>query len=129
MPRELYDGNGNLQVNFDNDLNIGDMYFPYVGMENHVSGHFCRLGVWVDGRFSWINGSWNKRFRHKEDSLVTDVSLKNPGLQIELQIQGGVHHFHDVFLRKVMIRNAAEKEREVRLFFHTTSTYPTPTKV
>ncbi len=43
MPGELCVGNGNLQVNFDNDLNIRDMYFPYVGMENHVSGHFCRL--------------------------------------------------------------------------------------
>jgi len=110
-------GNGNLQVNFDNDLNIRDMYFPFVGMENHVSGHFCRFGVWVDGRFSWINGSWNKRFRYKEDSLVTDVSLKKPDLQLELQIQDGVHHFHDVFLRKVTVRNAAEKERKVQLFF------------
>lgn len=117
MPRELCVGNGNLLINFDNDMNIRDMYFPFVGMENHVSGHFCRFGVWVDGRFSWIDGSWNKKFSYKEDSLVTDVSLKKPDFSLELQVEDGVHHFHDVFLRKVTVKNTAEKEREVRLFF------------
>jgi len=117
MPRVLCVGNGNFLINFDNDLNIRDMYFPYVGMENHVGGHFCRFGVWVDGRFSWIDGSWNKKLRYKEDSLVTDVSLKNPDLSLELRIEDGVHRFHDVFLRKVTVKNMAEKEREVRLFF------------
>jgi oligosaccharide amylase len=110
-------GNGNLQVNIDNDMNIRDMFFPFVGMENHVSGHFCRFGVWVDGRFSWIDGSWKKRLSYKEDSLVTDVSLRKPDFQVELQIEDGVNHFHDIFLRKVIVKNVAEKEREVRLFF------------
>ena len=75
MPRELCVGNGNLQVNIDNDLNIRDMYFPFVGMENHVSGHFCRFGVWVDGRFLWVDDSWNKRFNYKEDSLVMHACM------------------------------------------------------
>ena len=117
MPREMCVGNGNLLVNFDNDLNIRDMYFPFVGMENHVSGHYCRFGVWVDGKFSWVDGSWNKRLSYKEDSLVTDVSLKKPSLQLELRVEDGVNHFHDIFLRKVTVKNTAKKEREIRLFF------------
>jgi oligosaccharide amylase len=104
-------------VNIDNDLNIRDMFFPFVGLENHVSGHFCRFGVWVDGRFSWIDASWNKGLSYKEDSLVTDVSLKKADLQLELQIEDVVNHFHNIFLRKVTVKNVAEKEREVRLFF------------
>jgi len=117
MPRELCVGNGNLLVNFDSDLSIRDMYFPFVGMENHVSGHFCRFGVWVDGSFSWIDGSWSKRLSYKEDSLVTDVSVKKPALSLELRVEDGVNHFHNVFLRKVTVKNTAGKEREVRLFF------------
>jgi len=104
-------------MNIDNDINIRDKFFPLVGLENHVSGHFCRFGVWVNGRFSWIDTSWNKRLSYKEDSLVTDVSLKKPDLQLELWIEDGVNHFHDIFLRKVTVKNVAEKEREVRLFF------------
>ena len=117
MPRELCVGNGNLLVNFDSNMNIRDIYFPFVGMENHVSGHFCRFGAWVEGRFSWVDGSWNKKFGYKEDSLVTGVSLEKPDISLELQVEDAVHHFHDVFLRKVTVRNADEKEREVRLFF------------
>ncbi|NIO38641.1 glycoside hydrolase family 15 protein, partial [Candidatus Bathyarchaeota archaeon] len=49
--------------------------------------------------------------------MITDVSLAHPDIQLELQIEDGVNHFHDVFLRKVIIKNTAEKEREVLLFF------------
>ena len=117
LPRALCVGNGNLQVNIDNDMNIRDMFFPFVGLENHVSGHFCRFGVWVDGKFSWINTYWNKKFSYKKDSLVTDVSLKRADLQLELQVEDAIHHFHDVFIRKITVKNRADKDREVRLFF------------
>ena len=117
MPRALCVGNGNLQVNIDNDLNIRDLFFPFVGLENHVGGHFCRFGVWIDGNFSWIDSSWTKRLTYKEDSLVTDATLKNPNLQLELRVEDGINHFHNVFIRKVTIKNNAEKAREARLFF------------
>ncbi len=104
-------------MNIDNDLNIRDLFFPYVGLENHVGGHFCRFGIWIDGNFSWIDSSWAKRLTYKEDSLVTDATLKNPNLQLELRVEDGINHFHNVFIRKVTIKNNAEKEREVRLFF------------
>ena len=117
MPRALCVGNGNLQVNIDNDMNIRDMFFPFVGLENHVSGHFCRFGVWTDGKFSWIDTSWKKKFSYKKDSLVTDVSLEKADLELELKFEDAVHHFHDIFIRKITVKNTTEKEREVRLFF------------
>lgn len=117
MPRQLCVGNGNLLAAFDNNLNIRDLYFPFVGMENHVSGHFCKLGIWVDGRFSWIDDTWNKKLGYKQDTLVTEALLRKPELHVELQVQDCVHHFHDVLLRKVKVRNLSEKEKEVRLFF------------
>ena len=60
MPRELCFGNGDLMIALDADLSIRDLYFPYVGMENHVGGHRCRLGAWVDGAFSWVDGDWKR---------------------------------------------------------------------
>ncbi len=32
-------------VNFDSDLGIRDVYFPFVGIGNHVSSHFCKFEV------------------------------------------------------------------------------------
>jgi oligosaccharide amylase len=104
-------------VDFDENLNIRDLYYPYVGMENHVSGHFCRFGIWVDKRFSWIDKTWTKKLIYKKDSLVTNITLKKPNLSIELLVEDGVHHFYDIFVRKVVIKNNSEKEREIRLFF------------
>jgi len=38
MPRDLPVGNGNLLVNFDTNHNIRNIYYPYVGKENHSEG-------------------------------------------------------------------------------------------
>jgi len=67
-------------------MNIKDLFFPLVGLENHVSGHFCSLGVWVDGRFSWIDASWNRRFGYKEDSLVRALVFKTAKLSVNLKL-------------------------------------------
>ncbi|UCB60819.1 MAG: hypothetical protein JSW72_01790 [Candidatus Bathyarchaeota archaeon] len=50
MPRTLCVGNGNLQVNIDDNLNIRDMLFPFVGLENQsvVISAGSESG-WMDG--------------------------------------------------------------------------------
>lgn len=35
MPRDLPLGNGRLLINFDQNYNIRDIYYPYVGKANH----------------------------------------------------------------------------------------------
>ena len=50
MPRDIPVGNGSLLVNFDSEYRMRDVYFPYVGQENHTKGHPFDLGLWVDGR-------------------------------------------------------------------------------
>ena len=110
----------------DDNLNIRDLYFPFVGTENHVNGHFCKLGIWVDGRFSWIDDTWDKKLGYKQNTLVTEALLRKPELQVEVWVEDCVHHFHDVLLRKVKVRNLSKKEKEVRLFlshdFHISET-------
>lgn len=117
MPRELCVGNGNLLISFDGDMNMRDIFYPFVGMENHVSGHFCRIGAWVDGKFSWIDKTWEKKLGYKEDSLVTEVTLKKLDLQLELKVEDGVPYLHNIFVRRVTVKNLADRQREVRLFF------------
>ena len=80
MPRDLPVGNGKLLICFDQNYCIRELYFPHVGLENHVGGRFCRLGVWVDGQFSWVGPDWERELRYLPDTLVTDVKLAHPGL-------------------------------------------------
>jgi glucoamylase len=52
MPQDLPLGNGRLRINFDNAYRIVDLYYPYVGQDNHGMGHPCRVDLWVDGEFT-----------------------------------------------------------------------------
>jgi GH15 family glucan-1,4-alpha-glucosidase len=88
-----------------------------VGKENHVSGNYCRFGVWVDDRFSWVGKDWKIDLRYVSDTLVTDVSLYNPAMGILLRCNDAVDFHENVYLRKIHIENLDARKREVRLFF------------
>ena len=61
MPRSVTLGNGEILVGIDNRAQVRDFYFPYVGLENHVSGKYRhRVGVWSDGVVYWFDDdSWH----------------------------------------------------------------------
>ncbi len=118
MPRHLVLGNGRLLVNFDQGLNIRDLYYPHVGWENHVGGHRLGIGVWVDGSFSWVDDRcWRRKLSYLQDTLVTNTMAVHDGLGIQLLMYDAVHFKHQLLLKKVIIRNLWERKREIRLFF------------
>ncbi|MCZ6751235.1 MAG: glycoside hydrolase family 15 protein, partial [Acidobacteria bacterium] len=118
MPKDIPVSNGSLLLNFDSDYRLRDIYFPYIGQENHSNGHPSLFGIWVDGQFSWIGAGWQKKLRYRENSSVTDVTLKNEGLGVELRCHDAVHFDLNVYLKEIHILNLHEKDRDVRLFFH-----------
>ncbi len=119
MPRDLAIGNGRLLVNFDSRYQLRDIYFPNVGEENQTMGHPCRFGVWVGGKFSWTDDdNWQRTLTYLPDTLVTKVQLVNASLQVELTCFDAVDLDEAVLVRRVVVENSAEREREVRLFFH-----------
>lgn len=118
MPRDLPVGNGSLLINFDHTGQVRDIFWPHVGQENHTSGRVCRMGVWVDGRFSWLEGNdWQRRLCYGKDSLITDSILENKKLAIRLLLRDGVDFHENLFLRQCTVENLAASARRVRLFF------------
>ncbi|MDF2679008.1 MAG: glycoside hydrolase family 15 [Brevibacillus sp.] len=119
MPRPLVVGNGRLLINFDDRLHMRDLYYPYVGQLNHVGGHFSKLGVWIQGRFSWLDeDGWKRTLGYSKESLVTDVHAHHEGLGLSLRISDGVHQRDPIYLKKIRVRNLTGEAREVRLFFN-----------
>ena len=119
MPRDLPVGNGNLLINFDTDYNIRDIYYPYIGKENHSEGCVSRTGVWVDGNFAWLDDpAWQKEMVYESDSLVTKVTVTNPEIGLTLIFSDLVDFRRDIFFRRVNIANQRNHPRDVRLFFH-----------
>lgn len=119
MARHLVIGNGKLLLNLDRHCFIRDIYYPYVGQLNHVGGHYCRFGIWVDGIFSWLDEPvWSFDLDYIEDALVTNITARNERLGVELQMNDGIHQRECIYIKRVVVRNMHEEVREVRLFFH-----------
>ena len=119
MPRDLPLANGHLLVNFDSDYNLRDIYWPHIGFRNQTAGHVSHSGVWVDGHFSWFDAEgWRRDLRYQQDTLLTQVLLTNDELQLTIECVDGVDFDRDVFIRRMKVRNDADRPREVRLFFH-----------
>lgn len=118
MPRDLPIGNGALLINFDRDYQVRDIYYPHLGRENHSQGRPFRIGVWCEGRFSWLGEGWDIARHYREESLVTDVTARSDALGIELVFEDAVDFHEPVLVRKVRVQNLWDREREVRVFFY-----------
>ena len=118
MPRDIPIGNGHLLVNFDDSYRLRDIYFPHVGKENQSAGHPFRVGLWIDGQFSWVHDEpWTIKLRYERDTLATDVTLTRPDLGIDIHCADVVDFHEYVLVRKVVVTNHASRPRAVRLFF------------
>ena len=117
MPKDIPVSNGSFLLNFDSDYQIRDVYFPFIGQENHSSGNPFKFGVWVDGQFSWVGPEWTKDLRYHDESLVTNVVLKNENLGLELRCSDVVDLDLNIYIKKIEVANRKDKARQVRLFF------------
>ncbi len=120
MPRDLVVGNGNLLICLDKYLHLRDLYYPRVGELNHVLGHYHRLGIWVDGQFSWMSyAEWQIHPGYRQDTLVTESIATNNLLQLKLTVNDTVMPDKDVYFRRILIEDMSSSEtpREVRVFF------------
>ena len=117
--RDIPVGNGSLLVTFDDKYQIRDVYFPHVGQENHSEGFPFRFGVWADGEFSWIHeNDWKRELKYLPETLVTNVKLTNDRLGLEITSHDTVASHENIFLRRVIVKNLSEYQREIRIFLH-----------
>lgn len=121
MGRPVILGNGRLTVGLDEHGLVHDFYYPYVGQENLTSARSVhhKIGVWVDGRFSWLDdGSWEVVVDFEEDALVGRCSYLSRQLGIQLSTEDFVDSYNDIFARSITVKNEFEQKRDVRIFFH-----------
>ncbi|MEY4747150.1 MAG: hypothetical protein RLZZ416_199 [Candidatus Parcubacteria bacterium] len=120
MSRSLILSNGELAVALDERGLVRDLYYPHVGLEDHVRGHYLhRIGVWVDGSISWFSEdpSWEIVVSAEEDALASHISAKNPRIGVELKIADIVYNERSIFFRTISVANTYDHAREIRLYF------------
>src|ERR1700722_9182691 len=107
MSRSIVLSNGELCVALDNFGLVRDIYYPHVGYEDHVRGHYIhRVGVWVDGSISWLlDGDWEIAILCEEESLASNIVARNARLAVELVFKDVVYNEKPVFVRRVTVTN------------------------
>jgi len=119
MVRELVLGNGNLLVCIDKNAMIRDFYYPYVGHENQVQGNKHRIGVYVDGKLSWLDEPcWEIKSNYKKDTLVSEIEAINKELEVKLLITDAVHPSHNFYLREIKVYNLKNQNRKIKVFLY-----------
>lgn len=122
MARSVTLGNGSILVGLDDFGQVRDFYAPHVGHSNHVSGasgnYAHRIGVFVDGKLSWLDdGSWKVTSLCMDDTVVGCLHAVNEHLGVTLSSSDAVHNEENVFLRTFTVGNERDEAREVKVFF------------
>ncbi len=104
MARSVTIGNGAMLVGLDDRGQLRDLYYPFVGEANHVSGasgnYVHRIGVFVEGQMSWLDdGDWRVTSGCESGSCVGNFFADNSSLGISISGKGVVHNEKNVFVR------------------------------
>jgi oligosaccharide amylase len=121
MARSVTIGNGSMLVGLDDRGQVRDLYYPFVGEANHVSGasgsNVHRIGVFVDGEMSWLSSpDWKITIGSEEDTSIGSMFAENARLGITLSSRDAVHNEKNIFLRHFTVENQQSKTRTVKLF-------------
>jgi GH15 family glucan-1,4-alpha-glucosidase len=121
MGRPVVLSNGQLFVGLDESGLVHDFYYPYVGLENLTNARNSqhKIGVWVDGKFSWVSAdTWQISIDFEDDALVSNVTMRSADLKLTIRCSDFVDPEFNAFVRHMTITNDAAEERDVRLFMH-----------
>lgn len=121
MSRPVVLSNGRMLVGLNQFGFVHDLYYPYIGLENHVTARLPhhKIGIWVDGTFSWIDSiGWQRTVDFDSDALVSNIAFINDSLGIKIFVNDCVDAEHNVLIRNFQIVNEKAEQREVRLFLH-----------
>ena len=121
MSRPVVLSNGELHVGLNKHGMVHDLYFPYVGLENHCAGKDLRhkVGVWVDGTISWLDdGSWETSSWTASGALIGHTRAFNASINILLEFDDTVDTEMSAFVRNIHVVNMTDATRDIRLFTH-----------
>ncbi len=121
MARPVMLGNGALTVGLNEYGMVHDFYYPYVGLDNLTTARSTthKIGVWVDGTFSWIDdGTWETSVDFNDDALISDIKLSNSKLEVQINFTDFVDHQFNAFCRLATVNNTSSKTRNIRFFMH-----------
>ncbi|MDI9639902.1 hypothetical protein QPK87_19630 [Kamptonema cortianum] len=117
MARTITLGNHRLFIALDVLGDVRELCWPLVGSPNHLAGNRIRLGVWIDGDFSWLSSeSWSRKQSFEPQSNTGTTNYESHHLGITIAVSDVVERNRDCWHRDVQVTNLRNHRREIRLF-------------
>lgn len=110
-----------MMVGLDEQGLVHDFYFPYVGLDSLTNARSLqhKIGVWVDGDFSWTDDkAWQIKVDFEDKALISNIKMTNNELGIELDFSDFTDQEYTAFIRRIKITNNRSEKRDIRLFMH-----------
>lgn len=120
MGKSTIYANGQLLIGLDQFAQVDDLYYPFIGLENHTSSTFVhKIGLLVDGQFTWLDdGKWSFCFNCEIIDRRKLITALNTELGIQLKFNDEVYNEKNIFLRGIEVSNLAPKDRTIQIFFN-----------
>lgn len=120
MPKAFTLGNGNMMIGLDQYGQVYDLYYPYIGLENHTAGSLVhKIGVYAEGSMSWLDdGTWTIDISCTGNSMSSTVTAYHDVKKIELKFEDVVYNEKNIFIRKISIKNDLSTRRTIKIFIN-----------
>lgn len=121
MAKSLVFGNGRLHVGLDEHGLVHDLYYPYIGLENHLPPHGLphKVGIFVDGWLSWLDEpGWHITVNYHDATMIGETVATNEALGVRLELTDAVDCQTNMFVRSIHIINLRSDERVLNLYCH-----------
>ncbi len=121
MSRPVMLSNGTMLVGLNKYGLVQDFYYPYVGLDNLTNSRLShhKIGVWVDGNFSWMDDhTWKTKVNFENEALISTVTAEHSGLGIRLDFQDFVDCDSNALCRQIRVTNTSDQSHDIRIFLH-----------
>lgn len=116
MARNLIFSNQKLHLSYDPYYSVRDLFWPIVGVCNHLNGSEIKIGVYTPQGLSWLNDfGWEIDLQYEHNLPIGNSTFKNDFLGIQFTIREVVHPTLPIHIRQIHLLECPFKE--IQFFF------------
>jgi glucoamylase len=118
MARSIVLGNGSFSVCYDFFGQVRDMYFPFVGQENHIGNTLVhKMGVFVKGRLYWFSDpSFSIEIEYAKNTFSAIVRAVHKDIPLSIVCRDVVYNESNIYIRSISLENKGDEDLPLTLF-------------
>lgn len=110
-------GNGKLLINLDENGRIVDIYYPYIGLENQISGTPIRKALW-DGENLKFEVDWKTEVSYLDNNNVVEIKSDLEKPKISIISYDFVDIDQPIYYSIIKFLNNDNIKRNIKLFYY-----------